>query len=492
MDSRAFQFAIAFLRRKVGLRLPYGVSPGTGLTGGKSIIINVGESKAIWDAYVWGGPGDPTGPQYNVDNAEQYATPDLTASPKPTWEELVRAAKLAPIFFRNEEIEQFGLGPTITEQTEAAALTPVGHGDAEAHVGSGLPRMPSLHYLHGHTSQAGELFRRAVLRNREETGTLDVGSRAELEEILKQIADNNDLAESASNILVAAIKAKVAESRKHVDRAADTTLSDAERDTATTNAEAAKAAADKLTESFEADLATTIVRLRDDSDWLPDNDTERTKAILIERLGAAANRARKRVIDADNPQESFFEAACNEQERALKTISQGRQAGNNRIREAATKETAEAAYRKAVEFLFAIPVDNSPIWIDGDGDPYIPGRGGFVEIPLPEAAGGRRPTLNLKVRNPHKDELKAGRKNLKLLGNPVVFLDRRVRGWSTFFGAADDEGERTVTLTWGRTTPLKVGDTVTVSSRNACGQTDINVKFIARPPAEPPAETPGS
>lgn len=53
-----FQRAISHLRQS-GLRLPYGFVPGE-TPGGNLLEL----TEAAWNAYVWGGPGDPTGPEY--------------------------------------------------------------------------------------------------------------------------------------------------------------------------------------------------------------------------------------------------------------------------------------------------------------------------------------------------------------------------------------------------------------------------------------------
>ena len=60
MDQDIFVAVIQYLQDEDGLVFPHGKFPGS-LPG---LDINIAESRALYDSYVWGGPGDPHGPSF--------------------------------------------------------------------------------------------------------------------------------------------------------------------------------------------------------------------------------------------------------------------------------------------------------------------------------------------------------------------------------------------------------------------------------------------
>ena len=459
----------------LGLRYPFG-HPYEGFDGEGFPFRNQGnynslvaspKTKAEWDAIPYNPPPWIGG----------HLEPDPNADPRPSWEDMLRGLRLKTML---DKVHSKHLKPIILDHTAALANAPIQHptDDGDVDIGDGIDHLTALVHHASAARAAGVDWPVAIMRGSDRKFR-EFWTEGEVGEVLNAAAAARIRAVSASTI----VREKGREIWLTALDPNGGLTETATEDEKISAREAAAETYNDMRDNIGRYFATALAEVDNKGDSLPD-DLDRAKGRLIARLATFANRARNRVVDeAGEAQSAFFEAACDEQKRALETISGARQAGNNKIRDAATKEAAETEYQKAVAFIFAIPVDNSPIWIDGDDDPYIPVRG-VVDYPLPQPETGR-PTVTLKVRNPHADELKGGRKNLSMLGNPTVFLERSQRGWSTFFGVADDEGERTVTLTWGSQRPLRVGDTLEIIARNNCGPTAIKLKFVAPPPATP-------
>ena len=97
MDYIDLQRAFGYLE----IRPPYGLLPGNH-NEAAGPLVNPAETEQAWNAYIWGGPDDETGPQYDRDIPE-FSDPDLSASPKPTYAGLQSGARLAIIEFHAEQ-----------------------------------------------------------------------------------------------------------------------------------------------------------------------------------------------------------------------------------------------------------------------------------------------------------------------------------------------------------------------------------------------------
>lgn len=87
-----FQLAISRLVEK-GLRLPYDLLPGSRPGGLVEIVCC---SRWDWETYIWGGPGDPHGPDF-LAHLEEFAEPDIDASYKPDWSDIVAVVQVAKL-----------------------------------------------------------------------------------------------------------------------------------------------------------------------------------------------------------------------------------------------------------------------------------------------------------------------------------------------------------------------------------------------------------
>ena len=414
-------------------------------------------TRARWEAADW----NPS-PHWKSFPDNPDIPHDPNADPKPTYDWLLAAARLIDLSYHLSLTESVRVSIEFDFHKEALMSAHVEHSLGEIHTGRGVGHMSGLVDIAHGANAAGRDFAPVVLRKRG-GGKVTLWTPRLLRELLDGVTAQENRLENAHNELAPRIDAWRVIAR-------DETKPLAER------LKAARDAADFL-ENYRGHLAKAASEY--DPDLLPE-ELDPLKEALIRRLAAAANRKRNLVLDVEDTQDAYLEAACDEQKLAVEMIAQNRQATNRRIRDAETVAKVKEIYQEGVQILRAIPTDNSPVWIGIDGERLIVGLDGFVSLPVSEPAGSRRPTVTVKVRNPLASELKHDRKVADLLGAPTVHLPPGNGVWHIVVSHADGAGVRIVTLTWGGAMPPPAGATVEVIARNACGPTRMKVS-LTRP-----------
>ena len=403
-------------------------------------------------------------------------TRDPAASPKPTWQQVRRWALHAEIaeelhYFTGSRFEDEHLHRPV----DRVALGAVDHLGTDAHIGEGFPRLSSLHFLHGHTGQAGEVLRRSVLRDHAETATLDVGSRAELEAVLKTAADNRDLAQSARNMVVVPIRRKIAEVQRYIDAAAVDGLTQEQSDAEFAKARATRAEVDKLLETIDADFNAAVATLRDE-DWLPDDDLPRAKRILAERLEGVATGHMATIKHAESQNGVDLHAACDDEAIAHTEIAQEKKVGQIRIERAADLDKAKAAFAKAKIAIEAVKARRTPLFYkkqtDGTFDRIHGDTVTYAEV-----------TVEIRAMHPSWRESRfAIPGEVSLFGSVGLNEDGTIdTGIGMLFTAPETPSERGE-MDGKLVVPAGKRGVFNLTGRSVCGPSQLTV--ILEPPAE--------
>lgn len=314
------------------------------------------DSEEAWNAH-----------QYNPSEyrLELYPDPDTSPDvrPKPTWDELRRAAKFWPLIRHG-----FGHAETVSyrlrEPLAAVGNAPVGHSFAgsDVHVGGGVDHMGYLIHHRAASYGAGQEWPLAIM-SEIEGGELQIWTGNEAAELLNLVASNRNRAESAANIVrarLAGLELIVYDEDGGLDPSATEDEKFEARETASNEW---RAIVTDIAPHFHAALVHVDAR----ASTLP-TDVSRARAVLVARLSAYANRRRNRVIAVAEAADAYLPPACIEQDRATQAISAARQQGVIALHRAADIAGMENAYAIAIAALNRIQVLNTPIFQDLDGN----------------------------------------------------------------------------------------------------------------------------
>ena len=219
-------------------------------------------SKSEWDAYQWNPP------QYG-----EYTDPDTSASPKPTWEEMVFGQRQYDLI-----AQKFAHGyaiPTLSQHrtalTDAATIE---HDGESLYVGAGLDHMTGLLQMVEQANDAGERIPHIAMRDGDHNVKY-IYRGSQVREILKTTALRENAVESSHNVIMAEYHAQA---RIRDD---DTQSLD--------DREAAATAAQNILDNYQTKLQAEVDKnIYTRSRFPPSDDLEETKKYIIEDLEAEA------------------------------------------------------------------------------------------------------------------------------------------------------------------------------------------------------------
>ena len=178
--------ALSYMRGNQGLVYPHNAHPGSRRGGDTSF-----ENREQWDAYQWNPP------EYLV---HRYPDIDPTASPKPTWDEIVDASAMYNIVIPAQRLTHY-----IGNFADPIASAPVLHEDTGQNIQfKSIDSLTGLVHLHVKHSQEGETFEEVHFPSADNPKTtVALTTLAQLEGFLTAIATNKNRAESARNCVSA-------------------------------------------------------------------------------------------------------------------------------------------------------------------------------------------------------------------------------------------------------------------------------------------------
>lgn len=363
---------LAYLRDVFGVVWPFGYEP----------IVEEIANRDAWDAFQWNPPPYP----------DIYPNPDPNASPKPSWDELVLASRLAEVKEFDEEVAP-DYRDELAQHTQRLATVPAVHGDKRVHVGGGLSHMDGLHYSHGRSTGAGMAFRRSVLRTGDQTGTVDIWTRPQLQRVLDQVAGETDLAESARNVIAAEFEDAIQFIRGKRAEADDTTAPIEQRQRASDQARSRIVVLRRQVGNFGSDLAALVEKLRT-SEELPD-DLPTLKEVLIERLEANGMARIKEMRGNFSQQGIDLPPTCDDSANAEREVAALVSSHRSGILNTTSTSDAKAAYARAVKEIAEVEPLNVPEWehldgtaITGDALPINGTHTFFIHAVQPEGVEG--------------------------------------------------------------------------------------------------------
>lgn len=279
---------------------------------------------------------------------------DPAAMEKPSWDEMVDTLKLLNIQDEYYDVRRSHdhvitadeTKRQITDRSLLAALS------GQIYVGGGLDHMTGLLQMVEQATEAGARMPPVELRDEQHRPKM-VYRQSQVRELLAKVAERENVVESAHNRIIRQIidkwNAAEDETRTWSDRLDD--MNDY---------------AD-LVENYEVLLKAEMAKY--DPDALPD-DLDELKAVLIERLEAAAMARTKYLKKAATQQGIDRGASCADEDRAVQAVAREAVLGTMQIKRADDDIWRRAAGTWAkVTAPDDLPVDTSSIQHSGDQAP---------------------------------------------------------------------------------------------------------------------------
>ena len=287
---------------------------------------------------------------------------DPSASPKPSWLQLLAWSQEAEMEFRQNSWQSTDAVEGYARQSKNALVTkPVPHvlADAGIHVGEGLDHMPAIIYQGQRAARAGEGFGRAVMKD-SKGEHVEVWLESEMHDLVSDQADVVANLESARNVI----------ERKLADIAKPWFSSDGGLGPDATVDEIREArwksyvaATDfVIYETIDGEMMKTAAEMGVASKGLP-KELERARDKLIERLESASMAAVKRFKGVLTQQGVDLPSSCDDEDDAVRRVSRHCRLGTLAIQAAETIADAQAAYDSALVDINAVTPLNTPTWM---------------------------------------------------------------------------------------------------------------------------------
>ncbi len=338
---------------------------------------------------------------------------------KPTWDEVLQSTRLAALPTARPSHSNYLY--FISEAFRATHPESIEYRtDAGAYIGKGIEHMSALLSIAEEATVSGFFLPNVVLRSADRSTLRTIHTQDELRSFLTNATQLQNRYESAKNAALGPYNAAI-------NRMQDTSLTVAERGAA---ADQLEILAEGLTDSIKAHFAAY------DPDALPD-DLPTLKAVLLERLEAAAMKRVKELKSVSTQQGVDLPESCSDEGVALVKVAELRKHGFLAIRNAddtiwlkssgawakladdadepAAEEhegaaapaaalgsdgehyrqvtgipNAKATYAASVSAIEAVGVENVPVWLDAEDNP--------VSSPINASA-----SVVLKAKHPKAD-----------------------------------------------------------------------------------------
>ncbi|MDE0522608.1 MAG: hypothetical protein OXH79_11695 [Boseongicola sp.] len=311
-------------------------------------------TKSEWDAVPWGAK---IGGWMIFEGNFKFVGPasgfDVSTLPlKPSWSALW--AKLRPYILERYTSQIFSLQYDMHNLRDDVALAGVVlPGLPAVHVGDGIEHMPALIHAVSASDNAGGEYEPAFLRTSDKGDDVPLWTKGQAHSLLGQLTSQTNEAESAYNVVRKKYDQLFAPIRDERGGLAGSPTAD--------EVFAAREAAlarllsfidlPNLTREFEAARAKFA--------GLP-SDLPTLKAVLTERLEAAATGQQKRIKGALSQQAIDNWAACVEIDQALREVALECAVGAQRVGNASDATTAQVEFSAAVRAVEAVSPVNIP------------------------------------------------------------------------------------------------------------------------------------
>ncbi|MYA88749.1 MAG: hypothetical protein F4X97_09920 [Boseongicola sp. SB0662_bin_57] len=267
---------------------------------------------------------------------------DPKASDKPEWATVQERAILLLLAEQRRANESTMRGGYTERHRARFGDAPIMAGAASVHVGAGISHMAGLAHLASRAGLAGTHMPNVGLRD-EGHDPITLWTQAELHDMLGALAERENAVQAAHNALAKQYHDLVA-------KRDDETLSAADR-------YAASNRVDEWIGEYRRHLEKAVAAVVLDA--LP-GDLPTLRAVLTERLEAAATGQQKRIKGALSQQAIDNWAACVEVDQALREVALECAVGAQRIGNASDPAKAKAAFSAAVRAVEAVSPVNIP------------------------------------------------------------------------------------------------------------------------------------
>ena len=425
--------AIDWLRDNEGLVLPYDSFPFETF-GGDRIVNTINEE--MWQLTQWNPPR-----RYVSRHGE--VPPDPSASPKPSWDDMVKAHREAALGFHQQtiiDLMPFAVTPVreqLTSQAHVTATIPR-DGGVDVNIHGGVDRMTGLISMVEDANEANETLPHVILRD-DNDQPIHIHTHTQLRPVLAAMRWRKNIVESAHNLVMEQL-ASFTVVRDDLTKTLD------ER-------EEAAAAATALLENYQTHLQAEIDKF--DPESLPD-DLDKLRMTLTERLESAALGRSKTLRSMYTQSGTILHPSCRDQAEALEQVTSAQHAGVIEIMRANNVKKAKAAFDAAVKAIRAVEVLNTPIWLEGGN-------------PIKEDSRIEKETLYIIADHPRNGSTIPGNVAVTQFRAPGMTIKMQAAGTAHAVELAFDSG-------------AKSGDEVKVVGRamNECGVSRI--VFTARKP----------
>ena len=443
--------ALDGLNLYAGLRPPYGDHPANYFQAEGVDPI----TEEAWNLFPWNPP-----PQLSV------TEPDPSASPKPSWEDVVSEAAVYDYYY----VRPYSLQNATEKLIEDEAARPIAHQRAKGllDVGQGINRMAAMIHRASETLVAGKEWHKAIVVEDEGQDTFSIETPKEAQELLDNLARVKERADSAGSLFYSNARRLYNILR---DPAAGLP------DTATLEEKIAarqKAGSDlqDLLGNPEPAYREALHNYDRLVNELPD-DLDRRREVFAVRIGVEANRRANFVKNVSEGQDAFLPATCADQEASLQAISRARQHGLIVLANADTAQGMQDAYDEAIIGISGVPVFNSPRWTQEPADQPLALTDGVLEIEWDVSNPPEDGILvNVRARHPNLPPTSADADT----GDTISVDPWRGRDWIREV-VNRNRNEKTVQVVFVPA-PLRPPESTTLRlvARNDCGPSELVIK----------------
>ena len=314
----------------------------------------------------------------------EFQEPDPDADPKPTWETILRAARLQ--YLQNTGETYFDLSPYVAVSANAAVSHR--HAGAPVDVGGGMDHLTAI-LLHAQEAKAAGRKWPLVIMRDTSGELLTLHTEREGSEVLNPTAAQKNRASNAGNMVRAELEKLRAVALDPNGKLRPDAPEEAKLGAREVAAEKFQAMLKDLTPHFETALAR-VDRLDASPEALPATyPLERVKEILIDEWEDAVNDKLADILNIAAQKGMDLPGSCDDQSAALTAVSRTKQEHQILIARADDHDDAKLKLREALAALKAITPGNTPHWYgDGggritDGTLAIAGSSGFIQARSP-------------------------------------------------------------------------------------------------------------
>ena len=419
-----------------------------------------------WDAIQWNpSPGNLS--EATRAGFEHLAEFDPSASPKPTWNELVIANRNYIIHEgRNDILRRTPrvLDPAVDRRANAPVEI---EGLGPVYIGGGIDHLTSLLHSKASFGEPGYENPFAILRHNEEHEVIYLRTQGEYTELLDKVAIKTNEAESSKNV----VQVKINKALGIADGSIP--LTDPEGNLITDELillekrEEALAKAQDILDNIDTELDLALQEMVIDQP-LP-TEPARARVVFLQQVELAAT-AKTQFLRGVFGQQGMDVSVptCDNQAKAIQRVNQRRDLANRELCREEIISQMQTIRDRAIREIEAIKVIGSPLWRTDKNKDLTLNSDGNVEIAIPIRHGTQPSVRYLAINPPNAAQGSSNQVGIDPVARPA--------GWTLVsMPVADNENAHSLKLTWGGVGTAAAETIFDLVARNACGPTLLRV-----------------